>query len=147
MDGHLEGMDGFFASYKKRLEDAKREAEQGRLSAQERFRSLQKTARRRRLMKKQTEERIAQLTHELVVTLRKLHGEEIMEDEDEKLVFYNTLKDTFNAFDKDGNGELGFPEYVEAWKFLNQPGNMEEMKAAFDSVDVDSSGLIEWIEF
>ena len=55
--------------------------------------------------------------------------------------------ETFNAFDKDGNGELGFPEYVEAWKFLNQPGSQEEIKAAFDSVDVDGSALIDLFEF
>jgi len=131
MDGHLEWMDGFFETYKERVEKAKNEAEAGRMSAQERYRALQKTARRRRLMKKQTEEKIGRLTPELIITLRKLQGEEIMEDEDEKLTFYNTLKDTFNAFGK----------------FLNQPGNQEEIKADLDSVDVDNSGLIEWIEF
>jgi len=30
--------------------------------------------------------------------------------------------DTFNAFDKDGSAQLEYPEYVEAWKFLDQPG-------------------------
>merc|ERR1711953_309040 len=60
---------------------------------------------------------------------------------------YKTLKDTFNAFDKDGNAELGFPEYQEAWKFLGQPGTNEDIKNAFDSVDVDASGLVEWDEF
>merc|ERR1712038_1484395 len=58
-----------------------------------------------------------------------------------------TLKDTFNAFDKDGNAELGYPEYQEAWKFLGQPGTDADIKAAFDSVDVDTSGLVEWNEF
>ena len=57
------------------------------------------------------------------------------------------LKDTFNAFDKDGNGELGYPEYYEAWKFLGQPGDDAKIKAAFDGVDVDVSGLVEWSEF
>ena len=57
------------------------------------------------------------------------------------------MKDTFNAFDKDGNAELGYPEYHEAWKFLNRPGSDNEIKNAFDSVDIDESGLVEWNEF
>ena len=57
------------------------------------------------------------------------------------------LKDTFNAFDKDGNGELGYAEYYEAWKFLGQPRDHAKIKAAFDGVDVDVSGLVEWREF
>ena len=60
---------------------------------------------------------------------------------------YFQFKDTFNAFDRDGNAELGFPEYMEAWKFLNQPGNDADIKRAFDAVDVDKSGLVEWDEF
>jgi Ca2+-binding EF-hand superfamily protein len=57
------------------------------------------------------------------------------------------LKDTFNAFDADGSAELGFPEYKEAWKFLGRPGNDEDIKNAFDSVDVDMSGIVDWNEF
>eukprot|EP00493_Phyllostaurus_siculus_P007302 UN07378 len=56
---------------------------------------------------------------------------------------YKTLRDTFNAFDKDGSAQLGYPEYVEAWKFLDQPGTDADIKKAFDSVDVDASGLVE----
>ena len=36
---------------------------------------------------------------------------------------------------------------MEAWRFLNQPGTDEEVKKAFDSVDIDSSGLVEFDEF
>jgi Ca2+-binding EF-hand superfamily protein len=59
----------------------------------------------------------------------------------------NTLKDTFNAFDKDGSGEMGFPEYCEAWAFLGRGGSEEEIKTVWNSVDIDGSGLIEWTEF
>ena len=47
-----------------------------------------------------------------------------------KFVFFlsNTLKDTFNAFDKDGSGEMGFAEYTEAWKFLGRGGSEEEIQ-------------------
>ena len=42
---------------------------------------------------------------------------------------------------------MAFPEYTEAWKFLGQPGSAADIKNAFDSVDVDKSGLIDWQEF
>eukprot|EP00492_Amphilonche_elongata_P005790 TRINITY_DN954_c0_g1_i2.p1 TRINITY_DN954_c0_g1~~TRINITY_DN954_c0_g1_i2.p1 ORF type:complete len:207 (+),score=56.76 TRINITY_DN954_c0_g1_i2:223-843(+) len=60
---------------------------------------------------------------------------------------FKTLKDTFNAFDNDGSAELGYTEYVEAWKFLGLQGGEADIKKAFDSVDVDKSGLVEWTEF
>merc|ERR1719471_1666542 len=61
--------------------------------------------------------------------------------------YYKTLKDTFNAFDGDGSGELQYPEYVEAWKFLKQPDDADLIKKSFDGVDFDNSGYIEWSEF
>ena len=30
--------------------------------------------------------------------------------------------------------QLGFPEYKEAWKFLNRPGDEADIKNCFDSV-------------
>ena len=48
--------------------------------------------------------------------------------------FSNTLKDTFDAFDKDGSGEMGYPEYVESWKFLNRPGTEQDIKSSFDAI-------------
>ena len=45
---------------------------------------------------------------------------------------YNTLKDTFNAFDKDGSNEMGYEEYNESWKFLNRPGSDADIKKAFE---------------
>ena len=91
------------------------------------------------------EQNIAGKTHELVTQLKDMAGEPVSDDEGMKM--YTTLKDTFNAFDKDGNAELGYPEYQEAWKFLGQPGTNEAIKKAFDGVDVDGSGLVEWSEF
>ena len=46
------------------------------------------------------------------------------------------MNDTFKAFDRDGNATLQFPEYSEAWRFLNLPGDSTTVKAAFDKVDV-----------
>merc|ERR1711937_236651 len=99
MDGHLEGMDGFFANYTYKLEEQK-----------------------------------------------KLAAERMAEQEEEYVVF-TTLGDTFNAFDKDGNAELQYPEYMEAWKFLQQPGSDADIKKAFDMVDIDGSGLVDKDEF
>merc|ERR1712083_755943 len=96
-------------------------------------------------MKKQMEESIRTNLSVLVGKMKEVQGEEAA-NTDESL-FYKTLVDTFNAFDKDGNAELGYPEYNEAWKFLQQPGNDQDIKNAFDSVDVDGSGLVEWNEF
>merc|ERR1719499_3001250 len=61
--------------------------------------------------------------------------------------YYKTLKDTFNAFDGDGSGELQYPEYCEAWKHLKQPDDADLIKKSFDGVDFDGSGYIEWSEF
>ena len=36
---------------------------------------------------------------------------------------------------------------MEAWKFLNQPGSDEDIKRAFDAVDIDGSQLVEFDEF
>ena len=110
------------------------------------YAKFQATAKRRRLMKKAYEERIANKTHELVMQLRDIAGEETVDDEGSQLL-YKTLKDTLNAFDNDGSAELGFPEYVEAWKFLGLQGSSQEIKKAFDSVDVDESGVVDWDEF
>merc|ERR1712079_704997 len=60
---------------------------------------------------------------------------------------YDQAMATFDAFDKDGNGELQFPEYTSAWRFLSQPGSDRDIKQAFDGVDVDRSGLVDRGEF
>jgi len=110
MDGHLDGMESIFGEYKTKLEKAKKEAQERLANSEDRFKMFQQTVRRRRLMKKQMQERIAEITRKLV---SQMGGEE---QDAEEYEMYKTLKDTFNAFDKDGNAELGFPEYREAWK-------------------------------
>ena len=75
-------------------------------------------------MKKAMDAKIGQITRDLV---EKLEGKP---EDSEGRHMYETIRDTFNAFDKDGNAELGWPEYLEAWRFLNQPGTDEEVKKA-----------------
>ena len=91
MDGHLEGLEDFFAEYKKKLEDSK--------GSFDRFRASE---RRRRLMARHNREKIAELTRTLVADISVLVGspEEDKQDADREL--YKNLKDTFNAFDKEG---------------------------------------------
>eukprot|EP00494_Astrolonche_serrata_P024105 UN24363 len=145
MDGHLEGMDEFFADFKRRSKEAEEEARANLALSRGDYETFQKAVRRRRMKKKQMQNTIAEKTNQLVHELREIAGEKQPDDKGSKM--FKTLKDTFNAFDRDGNGELGYPEYCEAWKFLDQPGGAAAMKKAFDGVDIDQSGLVEWDEF
>eukprot|EP00492_Amphilonche_elongata_P002514 TRINITY_DN276_c0_g2_i1.p1 TRINITY_DN276_c0_g2~~TRINITY_DN276_c0_g2_i1.p1 ORF type:complete len:300 (-),score=75.41 TRINITY_DN276_c0_g2_i1:224-1123(-) len=111
------------------------------------FDNFKATEKRRRLMKKEYEENVAKVTKDIIKKLATVSNRDVPQKDPEGEQLYNTLKDTFNAFDSDGSAELGFPEYKEAWKFLNRPGGEADIKAAFDSVDVDGSGLVEWAEF
>merc|ERR1712007_27586 len=97
-------------------------------------------------MKKQTQAQVAEYLVQLVATLGEMTATPDDRKEEDKALF-GQIKDTFNAFDRDGNAELAFPEYYEAWKFLGQPGSDEQIKQAFDSVDVDGTGLVDWEEF
>merc|ERR1711953_597874 len=113
----------------------------------DRYESFKATQTRRRLMKQQYEENVAKTTKEIIQKLASMSSKPVPAKDPAKERTYNTLKDTFNAFDADGSGELGYPEYVEAWKFLNRPGGQDEIKKTFDSVDVDATGTVEWSEF
>merc|ERR1712038_1054370 len=111
------------------------------------FESFKATETRRRLMKQQYEENVAKTTKEIIQKLAVMSSVDVPTRDPQKERMYNTLRDTFNAFDSDGSGELGYPEYVEAWKFLNRPGDEAEIKKTFDSVDVDGTQTVEWAEF
>lgn len=52
------------------------------------------------------------------------------------------LVETFNKFDNDGSGELEFPEFTEAWRFLGLKGSLDEIRNAYKTVDTDGSGKI-----
>jgi Ca2+-binding EF-hand superfamily protein len=111
------------------------------------FDAFKAAAQRRRLMKKTYEENVMKLTKEIIEKLAMMSKREIPRQNEEDENVYNTLKDTYNAFDKDGTGEMAYEEYVEAWKFLGRGTDEAEIEKTFNSVDVDGSGLIEWNEF
>ena len=99
--------------------------------SEENFAAFQAQTRKRKLLKRKREAKIADLCASLSKQLCEMTGTPLYTNPDEAKL-YRTLKDTFNAFDRDGNAELGFPEYLEAWRFLNQPGTDEDVKKAFD---------------
>jgi len=112
------------------------------------FDALQKTIRRRAKQQRAMEEKVATLLQELVGSVAgETDGVELPKRDPKKSQLYNDLKDTFKAFDRDGNAQLIFNEYREAWKFLSLPGDANEIKKAFDRVDIDRSGAVDFTEF
>ena len=96
--------------------------------AQSQYEAFKKTAARRRLMKKTYEENVRKFSREIIEKLTAVTDVTPPQRDPKMEAQYNTLRDTFDAFDKDGSAELGYPEYVEAWKFLNRPGGEREIK-------------------
>merc|ERR1712048_1207820 len=57
------------------------------------------------------------------------------------------LAEALNKDDTNGNGTLSSREFGDAWNYMGLGGSDSEVRAAFTSVDVDSSGVIEYGEF
>ena len=49
----------------------------------------------------------------------------------------------FNALDTDGDGSLGFDEFVKAYQVLNPNASMVQLNAMFQEADLDGSGTID----
>merc|ERR1719356_1075690 len=81
----------------------------------------------------------------LVTKLCELLNRPVPDAEGRKL--FQTMVDTFNAFDNDGSAALNFSEFKEAWRFLQKPGDDNRIKSAFDNQDVDGSGHVDQNEF
>ena len=116
-------------------------------TSEEKYAAFKKKAQRRRLLAKQTQERTEEMVKTITSQLADFAGVTLPEKNQRDQQTYTTLKDTFNAFDKDGSMELGYEEYQESWKFLNRPGSDADIKKAFDAIDVDGTGLVEWNEY
>lgn len=128
MDGQLDGLESFFKSYKERLEAAAS-------TNANRAEVLMKSARRRRIMKRNMEEKLARTMRDIVSRLEASSGNVSDPTADPDYKLYDALRKTFNAYDRDGNAELGWPEYQEAWNFLELGGTPNEIKKAFDAVE------------
>jgi Ca2+-binding EF-hand superfamily protein len=146
MDGSLAGLEDVFADYKRKLEASSKQQGVDMKMSEEKFRNFQAAARKRRILKRKREEQVNELVRSLGKQLSSMTGTPLVDNVEEYEAF-NMIRDTFNAFDRDGNAELGWAEYIEAWRFLNQPGTDEDVKRAFDAVDVNGSGLVEFDEF
>eukprot|EP00492_Amphilonche_elongata_P002330 TRINITY_DN258_c0_g1_i3.p1 TRINITY_DN258_c0_g1~~TRINITY_DN258_c0_g1_i3.p1 ORF type:complete len:338 (+),score=92.20 TRINITY_DN258_c0_g1_i3:430-1443(+) len=116
-------------------------------TSEQKYAAFKKAQDRRRLLKKTWDENVRTLTTSIINQLSAISDTPIPEKDAALEAQYKTLRDTFDAFDKDGSAELGYEEYVESWKFLNRPGTDEDIKKAFDAIDVDGTGLVEWNEF
>jgi len=57
------------------------------------------------------------------------------------------LRDAFNKFDHSRDERLNYKEFCDAWRELGLKGSGEELRAAFDEVDTDKSGLVDFHEF
>ena len=78
-----------------------RAAEEQQRDLEGRYKNYAATAKRRRLMKKQMEEKIRELAGKLISTVG-----EPEETNDKDAEMYRTARDTFNAFDRDGSAEM-----------------------------------------
>ena len=118
-------------------------------TVEDRYAKFKNSNVRRRLMKREMEEQLEVKMGLVIDRLRDISGASSGDSVERVRLtqYYKTLKDTFNAFDGDGSGELGFSEYVESWKHLNQPDDANLIKKSFDGVDYDNSGFVEWQEF
>ena len=87
----------------------------------EKYEAFKQKAARRRLLAKQIQDKTEQMVKSITDQLATFAGVKLQEKDARDQKTYDTLKDTFNAFDKDGSGEMGYEEYNESWKFLNRP--------------------------
>jgi hypothetical protein len=113
MDGQLEGMDEIFKDYQRKLAAAEKQNGAAMQISEERFAKFQAASRKRKLLKRKNEQKIAELVQHLAKQLGEMTGKPTNADTQEYKT-YKTLQDTFNAFDRDGNAELGWSEYLEA---------------------------------
>jgi hypothetical protein len=111
------------------------------------FAAFNAAQKRRRIMKKEYEDNVTKVTKEIIAKLSDLSDVEVPKPNAKLEQQYQTLRDTFDAFDKDGSLELGFDEYKDSWKFMNRPGADDEIKRTFDAVDIDGSGVVEFTEY
>merc|ERR1719436_2356061 len=112
------------------------------------FDAMKATMRRRAQKSQEMQAEVARLLQVLLEkVLDKTEGHSIVKRDATKQQLYNDLNDTFKAFDRDNNASLQYPEYQEAWRFLNLPGDANEAKKAFDSVDIDQNGNVDIEEF
>ena len=97
-------------------------------TSEARYAAFQKAEKRRRLLKKTWKENIRKISKEIIHKLSAMSDMNIPGKDAKLEAQFQTLRDTFDAFDKDGSAELGYDEYREAWKFLGRGADEAMMK-------------------
>eukprot|EP00493_Phyllostaurus_siculus_P004518 UN04539 len=112
------------------------------------YEAMKATMRRRAQKAQEMQAEVAKLLAVLLEkVIDKTEGHSIINRDPAKQQLFNDLNDTFKAFDRDNNATLQYPEYQEAWRFLNLPGDANAAKQAFDNVDIDRNGNVDLTEF
>ena len=84
------------------------------------YEAMKATMRRRAQKAQEMQAEVAKLLQVLLEkVIDKTEGHSIINRDPAKQQLFNDLNDTFEAFDRDNNATLQFPEYQEAWRFLN----------------------------
>eukprot|EP00494_Astrolonche_serrata_P030944 UN31212 len=106
------------------------------------FANWQNSAVRCRIQAKEMFETVDNLGNNVIDKICTLLGQEPKVDEKKR--FFQNLRNTFNTYDKNNTGTLQFSEYYDIWTFLNQKGGKDTARKAFEKVDLDNSGFIEF---
>ena len=57
------------------------------------------------------------------------------------------VRETFDKYDKDGNGKIDLQEFRELLAELGETAGPAEIESLFDEIDDDETGLIDYEEF
>merc|ERR1712042_105801 len=93
-----------------------------------RYQKAVDSAKRRRQARNKYINRLMGRIEELFQKLEEVNAETQQYKDTEGAKFYRQLMETLDAFDKDGSGEMQYPEYKAAWQFLKQPGTERAIK-------------------
>merc|ERR550517_1503907 len=80
MDGEIAGLDDIFADYKRKLEAANKQAGVDLKVSEENFKKFQAQTRKRRILKKTREQKVAKLVRQLGVQLADMVNKPFMEN-------------------------------------------------------------------
>ena len=57
------------------------------------------------------------------------------------------IRETFDKYDKDGNGKIDLQEFRELLSELGDTNEPAKVEALFDEIDEDETGIIDFEEF